>query len=76
VANAWGPYDMHGNYEGAPNDGRPWLEANCTRRVLCGGSWRYDRTAAKCDARDNSEAGGRYVGVGFRVVCASVMNHR
>ncbi|MDE5120810.1 MAG: formylglycine-generating enzyme family protein, partial [Trichodesmium sp. St19_bin1] len=56
VANAFGLYDMHGNvyewceddmhnnYEGAPNDGSPWLSGNqdttkYTTKVLRGGSW-------------------------------------
>lgn len=62
--NPWGLYDMHGNvnefvadcwndsYEGAPNDGSAWLDGNCTRRVLRGGSWYGDpgylRSAYRC----------------------------
>ncbi|TVQ85393.1 MAG: formylglycine-generating enzyme family protein [Chromatiaceae bacterium] len=62
--NPWGLYDMHGNvaemtadcwnedYEGAPTDGSPWLDGNCTRRVMRGGSWYgyagYMRSAYRC----------------------------
>ena len=56
-ANTYGLYDMHGNvwewcedhwhsdYEGAPEDGTPWLENGSkpdTARVLRGGSWFSD----------------------------------
>jgi formylglycine-generating enzyme len=52
--NGLGLYDMsgnvwewvedcwHGDYNGAPTDGRPWKEENggeCGRRVIRGGSW-------------------------------------
>ena len=49
-ANPWGLYEVHGNvwewvedcwhesYRGAPQDGRAWVEASCTERVLRGGS--------------------------------------
>ena len=82
--NAWGLYDTHGNvwewcadhwhpnYEGAPADGRPWLDANekaSESRLLRGGSWigvpRYCRSALRLPLRpDNAD-----LGVGFRVVC-------
>jgi formylglycine-generating enzyme required for sulfatase activity len=53
LANAWGLYDMHGNvlewceddwhdsYNGAPSDGRPWVDiANRSPiHVIRGGSW-------------------------------------
>ena len=50
--NAWGLHDMQGNgwewvedcwndsYEGAPTDGSAWLEGDCSRHVIRGGSWR------------------------------------
>ena len=64
AANPWGLFDMHGNinefvadcwnegYDGAPTDGSAWLEGNCSRRVLRGGSWQgvaaYLRSAYRC----------------------------
>ena len=50
-ANELGLFDMsgnvrewvrdcwHGTYDGAPDDGRPWEEGDCRRRVIRGGSW-------------------------------------
>ena len=51
-SNAWGLHDMQGNgwewvqdcwndtYEGAPSDGSAWLEGDCSKHVIRGGSWR------------------------------------
>jgi formylglycine-generating enzyme required for sulfatase activity len=58
--NPWGLYDMignvwewcadvwHGNYDGAPQDGSPWLEGEGrqARRCLRGGAW--DMNAFRC----------------------------
>ena len=86
VANSFGLYDVHGNvwewceddwhdtYEGAPEDGRAWLNENDNDyqyKVLRGGSWSfypwYCRSAFRGlnlrDARDDI--------FGFRVMCRS-----
>jgi formylglycine-generating enzyme required for sulfatase activity len=88
-ANAWGLQDMHGNvwewcldewhesYEGAPTDGRAWVDVlevekskeSEKRRLLRGGSWdsipRNCRSAYRSHFRPDDAL---YV-VGFRVVC-------
>ncbi len=84
--NAWGLYDMHGNvrewvedcwhesYEGAPEDGRPWLQENdgdCGFRVLRGGSWGDARGGARSAFRYGYSPVGRLDLIGFRVLCSS-----
>jgi formylglycine-generating enzyme required for sulfatase activity len=90
-ANRWGLLDLHGNvwerclddwhssYQGAPEDGRAWLDRQGTRRreregrggdkLLRGGSWcnlpRYCRSAA----RNPPLPVFRNYNVGFRVCC-------
>lgn len=79
--NDWGLYDMHGNvwewvqdvvhdlYEGAPADGRAWVEAGDPgRRVLRGGSWLYGPRYARSASRNGYGASGRNDIVGARVV--------
>ena len=83
VANAFGLYDMHGNvwewcedtwhsnYEGAPTDGRTWVEAESSdndnrSRVLRGGSW-FDNPGICRSAYRNYYV--NYNLVGLRVVC-------
>jgi formylglycine-generating enzyme required for sulfatase activity len=89
-ANAWGLQDMQGNvwewcldewhesYEGAPSDGRAWVDAaegekskeSVKTRLLRGGSWdvitRYCRSAY----RDHAQPDNANNNVGFRVVCS------
>ncbi|MDJ0695214.1 formylglycine-generating enzyme family protein [Mastigocoleus sp. MO_188.B34] len=85
VANGFGLYDMHGNvwewcedtwhnnYEGAPTDGRAWVEAessdndNRSRRLLRGGSWYYNPQICRCAFRFSYVID--YILVGLRVVC-------
>ena len=86
LANAFGLCDMHGNvyewcqdhyhssYEGAPKDGRAWVDENAEEnasRVLRGGAWdlnpRYCRSA---DRYFYFPRVSSYI-IGFRVVCVA-----
>ncbi|MFM8277479.1 MAG: SUMF1/EgtB/PvdO family nonheme iron enzyme, partial [Cyanobium sp.] len=83
-ANAWGLHDMHGNvwewcadqwhgtYEGAPDDGRPWIDEKTDEkryRLLRGGSWCFVPRACRSASRDNDLPERRNVLVGLRVCC-------
>jgi formylglycine-generating enzyme required for sulfatase activity len=83
-ANAWGLHDMHGtvwewcqdhwhaNYEGAPEDGRPWLDENGDEdesRLLRGGSWSSLPQNCRSAFRLRILPGSRHHFCGFRVCC-------
>jgi formylglycine-generating enzyme required for sulfatase activity len=87
-ANAWGLHDMHGNvwdwcadhwhgnYEGAPEDGRAWIDEDANenknemnRRLLRGGSWNGLPWCCRSAYRDNFHPGYRHYGFSFRVCC-------
>lgn len=80
--NDWGLYDMHGyiwewcqdswhpNYEGAPSDGRAWMEKDSTERVVRGGSWADGADACRCAYRHHVSADRRSDAIGFRCVKA------
>jgi formylglycine-generating enzyme required for sulfatase activity len=83
-ANAWGLQDMHGNvwewcmdhmhesYEGAPGDGRPWLDpaaAEGAPRLLRGGSWCNVPWICRSASRVRFDPDARYYYIGFRVCC-------
>lgn len=67
----------HKNYDGAPRDGRAWLESDggdCSYCVLRGGSWRVNPGRLRSANRYRDRAGNRpsYAGyVGFRVARTS-----
>ena len=78
-ANRFGLFDMYGNvwewvedrwhdtYEGAPNDGSPWVGGKNSARVLRGGSWS-NGPGSLCSAdRYGGGPGNRNYYVGFRV---------
>ncbi len=80
VPNDFGLYDMHGNvwewvedgwhgdYEGAPTDGRAWLDnASGTGRVVRGGSWDFGAGYCRSASRGGYRPGGRNDGLGFRL---------
>ncbi|MDB9389517.1 SUMF1/EgtB/PvdO family nonheme iron enzyme [Microcystis aeruginosa] len=84
IANAFGLYDMHGNvfewclddwhdhYEGAPIDGRAWLnENNSQLKLLRGGSWVNDPGGCRCACRYRFNPDIRYGNFGLRVVASS-----
>jgi formylglycine-generating enzyme required for sulfatase activity len=78
-ANSFGLYDMggavdqwvedcwHRNYLGAPSDGSPWVDNECSTRVIRSGSWRNDPSYVRPASRDHYDTGVRYPTHGFRV---------
>jgi formylglycine-generating enzyme required for sulfatase activity len=82
--NVWGLKDMHGNvwewcldhwhdtYEGAPEDGRAWLDEKApegARRLLRGGSWFSEPQYCRSAPRNGAHPGGAIGSGGFRVCC-------
>jgi formylglycine-generating enzyme required for sulfatase activity/class 3 adenylate cyclase len=80
--NPFGLYDMgggvdqwvedcwHKNYQGAPGDGSPWPDGDCSAHVLRGGSWKSDPANIRVASRDQYDANVRYLTHGFRVARA------
>jgi len=78
-ANPFGLHDMggnvhqwvsdcwHKNYQGAPADSSPWVEAGCTSHVIRSGSWRNNPDYARPASRDHYDTNVRYPTHGFRV---------
>jgi formylglycine-generating enzyme required for sulfatase activity/class 3 adenylate cyclase len=77
--NPFGLYDMgggvdqwvedcwHKTYQGAPLDGSPWSEGDCSSHVIRSGSWRNDANYIRPANRDNYDTNVRYPTHGFRV---------
>ncbi len=77
--NPFGLNDMSGNvfnwiqdcwnvsYNGAPEDGLPWLEGNCQYHVLRGGSWFSNPKYLRPDKRHKSSYKHRHNEFGFRL---------
>ncbi len=77
--NDWGLYDVignvwewvadcwHGNYDGAPDNGAPWLEDGCTKRVNRGGGWGNHPRTTRLSTRDGDIHTAHSDGLGFRV---------
>jgi formylglycine-generating enzyme required for sulfatase activity len=78
--NAFGLYDMHGNvwqwvedcyhedYKGAPENGSAWKQdADCSSRVVRGGSWGSNPEILRSASRFGNPSFGRYFTLGFRV---------
>jgi formylglycine-generating enzyme required for sulfatase activity len=80
--NPWRLCDMHGNvcewvqdcwhdsYEGAPDDGRAWLEADgadCGDRVIRGGYWGDEFGDLRAARRGGRSHTWLHYGIGFRL---------
>jgi formylglycine-generating enzyme required for sulfatase activity len=76
--NAWGLHDLHGNvwewcedrwhddYEGAPEDARPWTEGASPFRVSRGGSWLWQAVFCRSANRDWNRPVYLWGNLGFR----------
>ena len=77
--NSFGLFDLNGNvwewvedcwndsYRGAPNDGEPWLDGDCGRRVSRGGAWDSVSAFARNANRRWNPIDYRVSNTGFRV---------
>jgi formylglycine-generating enzyme required for sulfatase activity len=78
-ANAFGLHDTEGNvsewvedcwhdsYARAPNDGTPWVNPGCNRRVIRGASWASAPDQARVAFRISAAPDASNARVGFRV---------
>jgi len=78
--NAWGLHDMHGNvkewcqdpyhstYQGAPTDGRVWLQGGESERIARGGASYHDATLVRSAVRYHYDPLTKDGGTGLRLV--------
>ncbi|MFK8066988.1 MAG: SUMF1/EgtB/PvdO family nonheme iron enzyme [Gammaproteobacteria bacterium] len=57
----------HGNYEGAPSDGRVWNNENCKERVVRGGSYFNAAKSLYVSRRDKLSQKDAKIMIGFRI---------
>ena len=69
----WCEDDWHSNYEGAPNDGSAWVDADrkSIGRLLRGGSWDHVPVDCRSACRNVNSHDNRKNCIGFRVCCVS-----
>ena len=79
-ANPFGLHDTAGNvmewvadcynssYQGAPNDGSPWLEGDCSQRGVRGGAYNKPVERLRGTRRGGLGPGSRLSNLGFRLV--------
>lgn len=64
----WCEDDWHINYQGAPTDGRAWVDSpRGDGRVLRGGSWDDYAGSCRVSVRGGNAPAGRNTDVGFRL---------
>jgi formylglycine-generating enzyme required for sulfatase activity len=64
----WVEDDWHGNYKGAWDDGRAWVDdPRGAVRVIRGGSWSNDARRCRAAFRFYDPPGIRYYSLGFRL---------
>jgi formylglycine-generating enzyme required for sulfatase activity len=64
----WCEDDWHGDYVGAPTDGRPWVKSpRGTTRVLRGGSWLIHGNNARSANRNHVDPAIKTPANGFRI---------
>jgi len=80
IPNDLGLFDMHGNvwewcqdywhngYEGAPDDGSPWLDPTASQRSIRGGAWNLDAPFNRSACRSSDAPGARASWIGFRLI--------
>ena len=79
--NPFGLYQVHGNIyewtqdcfnkrytEDTPADGSPWLEGDCTKRMVRSGEWGWSANVMRAGARNEARADSGAGPYGFRVV--------